>query len=155
MNAMSDPSAKSKRQRNSDKRDKSDDEPLDISNGVWKEKATTFRRWLDEGKEGPNGIIDHDVLGIRIGEESIVVSLGDTVLLRSPTKDEEANFDFYGPRPDSPSKANVVIARIERMWEEPLSDAGTAKDDDKENGDRIKRLKVRARWFLNVRINNW
>ena len=81
--------------------------------------------------------------------------MGDTVLLRSPTKDEETNFDFYGPRPDSPSKANVVIARIERMWEEPLSDAGRAKDDDKENGDRIKRLKVRARWFLNVRMNDW
>ena len=148
---MSQQLAKPKRQREESKRRASDDQRLGMHNGEWGENTTTFLRWMDEGKPGPNGTIDHDILKISIGEESVVVSLGDTVLLRSPTKDEEASFDFYGSRPNSPSKANVVIARVERMWEEP---AVETLHDGEEDRHRIKRLKVRARWFLNVSVTH-
>ena len=144
---MSQQLAKPKRQREENKRRASDNQRLGMHNEEWGDNATAFLRWMDEGKPGPNGTIEHDILKISIGEESVVVSLGDTVLLRSPTKDEEAGFDFYGSRPNSPSKANVVIARVERMWEEQAVETLHGAEEEKH---RIKRLKVRARWFLNV-----
>lgn len=101
--------------------------------------------------------MEHASLGITVGDESLVISLGDTVWLRSPANRnedddpaaleassseiyQEDNVDYYGSANNAAIK-NASIARIERMWEEPASHISKEQDG---------RFKIRARWFLKV-----
>jgi hypothetical protein len=110
---------------------------------------TLFRRWLDGGTSRPDGTMEHTSLGITVGDENLVISLGDTVWLRSPNDEDtgtlessseyqEDDVDYYG---SAAATKNASIARIERMWEEPASSRNKEKDG---------RFKIRARWFLKV-----
>jgi hypothetical protein len=93
--------------------------------------------------------MEHTSLGITVGDENLVISLGDTVWLRSPNDEDtgtlessseyqEDDVDYYG---SAAAAKNASIARIERMWEEPASSRNKEKDG---------RFKIRARWFLKV-----
>jgi hypothetical protein len=107
--------------------------------------TTVFRQWLDEGITRADGRIDHDLLQISIGDESIVVSLGDAVRLRSPLQDEDEEY-HENERPDT-----TMIARLERMWEERASESSSSSSE--QEGDEsiaLSKFKIRARWFLNV-----
>ena len=119
--------------------------------------TTVFRRWLDGGTLRPDGTMEHASLGITVGDENLVISLGDTVWLRSPANNnedddpaaleassseiyQEDNVDYYGSAKNAATK-NASIARIERMWEEPGGRISKEQDG---------RFKIRARWFLKV-----
>jgi hypothetical protein len=115
--------------------------------------STVFRRWLDEGTLLPDGTMEHASLGITVGDENLVISLGDTVWLRSPNEDpaleassdyQEDDVDYYG---SVVARNNASIARIECMWEEPATATATATSRSKEDDGRFK---IRARWFLKV-----
>jgi hypothetical protein len=104
---------------------------------------TVFRGWLDEGVPRPDGTIDHDSFSISLGEDIVDINLGDSVLMRSPNQESfdytNDPIDYYGSSP-SKSGNKMMIARVERIWEERRS----------QNPSRDSTYKFRARWFLSV-----
>jgi hypothetical protein len=131
----------SKRKRRSDQQseESSSDELLGAA-----DKVTRFRGWLDEGTSKPDGRIEHESFSLKIGGEIMEVSLGDAVLMRNASDessfgDMDDSFDYYGSANNNKSDDRIVIARVERIWEE--------ENDNDSPGGKFQFL---ARWFLKV-----
>lgn len=136
---MSESRSSSKRKRGEEENDdeSSDDEVTE----------TVFRGWLDEGVPNADGSVDYDSFSISFGENIIDINLGDSVFLRGISKGEESSdyandpVDYYGSSP-SLSGNKMMVARVERIWEERKSRRSQTPSDST--------YKFRARWFLLV-----
>jgi hypothetical protein len=143
------------------------EEPSSSSSPTSVEIHTVFRRWLEEGTLLTDGTMEHTSLGITVGDENLVISLGDTVWMRSSpatnknneedpppntattlesasSEYHEDHVDYYGSAAAAAIHKASSIARIERMWEEPASTDRTSIQE------KDGRFKIRARWFLKV-----
>jgi hypothetical protein len=132
--------------RSSSKRKRQEDPSnSDESSSEATPEGTVFCGWLDEGSPQPDGTIDHEAFTLTQGTEDLEVSLGDAVLMRSPSEAtseyQDDPVDYYGSSP-SKSGSKMMVARVERIWEETKSGRSPRGQDTTYN--------FKARWFLKV-----
>ena len=115
---------------------------------------TSFRQWLDDGTTNEDGTTDHEFLEVSVGNEIHELSLGDSVWLRMSEKEDSVLHNRHDDDDDTAkgSESSQRMARIERMWEEPERKPTTRRRWRQEmNSSSETTLKIRARWFLQVR----
>lgn len=112
------------------------------------EDTTLFKGWVDEGTAGSNGRINHEGFTILLGDDLLVLSLGDNVLMRTssePSDYADDEDDYYSTEPSKFGK-DMLIARIESVWEERKSRRSLSRTSHQHGGCYIG-----ARWYMKVR----
>lgn len=107
-------------------------------------------RWTDEGTSLPDGSVEYESLEVVVNGEKSNVLVGDCIFLKNGDDRDTTDAKFYGENDDDCYKAaknegghsDSFVARIERMWEDPLGEEHTSRE---------MCMKFRARWFFKVR----
>ena len=93
------------------------------------EEASGFFRWEDKGTIQPDGTVEHNRLEVTIGDETGIIMVGDSILLRSEDS----------VRTDDAPEDGAFVARVERMWQGlPKKRAEPGK------------MMFQARWYFKV-----
>ena len=124
--------------------------------------------------------MEHASLGITVGDENLVISLGDTVWLRNPVHNnnnnnedddnhdnhdpaaafeagaseiyQEDNVDYYGSSAttNNHNTATTKNASIARIERMWEEPDSRISNSNNSNNEQDGRFKIRARWFLKV-----
>ncbi len=129
--------AKRKRKQEEDSTEEESTEKLEYS---------LFGGWMDDGYEGEDGGTEHEGFSLTLRGKNFDISLGDAVLLRSTTDDEEPMEYRDASTQESSNRSTKaggkgMIARVERIWE----------NTQKSSSDTCPFM-FQARWFLRVSI---
>lgn len=86
--------------------------------------------WEDKGTIQPDGSVEHNRLEVTMGDESLIIMVGDSVLLsRQDTVRTDA---------DAPSD-EAYVARVEKMWQGLPKKRGVPA-----------KMMLQARWYFKV-----
>jgi len=87
--------------------------------------------WEDKGTIQPDGSVEHNRLEVTMGNESIIIMVGDSILLKSQDT----------VRTDDAPTDGAYVARVEKMWQGLPKKRGVPA-----------KMMLQARWYFKVCI---